>query len=184
MKYYKKIVLKNGRELILRNGTAEDGKALLDNFNQCHAETDNLLTYPDENSFTAEAEAEFLDNKEKSEKEIEILAFVDGVIAGCAGFEAVGSKFKLQHRCDYGISILKEFWGMGIGSYLTEACIECSKAAGYEIMELTAVAENESGLNLYRKFGFEEFGRFPKGFKSRFSGYQTVVYMYLDLKKK
>ena len=33
--------------------------------------------------------------------------------------------------------------GIGIGRALTEACIECARAAGYVQLELEAVAENE-----------------------------------------
>ena len=63
MKYYKKIQLKDGRTCILRNGTAEDGKAVLDIFNLTHEQTDWLLSYPDENSFDAQQEADFLQAK-------------------------------------------------------------------------------------------------------------------------
>lgn len=51
MKYSERIALKNGKELLLRNAEASDGKAVFENFNQTHAETDWLLSYPDENTF-------------------------------------------------------------------------------------------------------------------------------------
>ena len=47
-------MLKDGRECCLRNGTENDAQEVLDVFNLTHAETDYLLTYPDENSFTVE----------------------------------------------------------------------------------------------------------------------------------
>ena len=50
MKYDKKITLKNGKEALLRNGDASDGNAVYEVFNLTHAETDYLLSYPDENS--------------------------------------------------------------------------------------------------------------------------------------
>ncbi len=37
MNYYNTITLKDGRTCVLRNGTAEDGQALLDIFNLTHA---------------------------------------------------------------------------------------------------------------------------------------------------
>lgn len=48
-------------------------------------------------------------------------------------------------------------------------------------MELEVVAENRRAIELYKKAGFVEFGRNPKGFKSRLSGYQEVIYMRLEL---
>ena len=53
MEYHKTITLKDGRVCTLRNGTAEDGQALLDIFNLTHTQTDYLLTYPEEHSYTA-----------------------------------------------------------------------------------------------------------------------------------
>lgn len=181
MKYNKIINLKNGKEALLRNGEFADGEAVFVNFNETHAETDYLLSYPDENSFDAQQEAEFLKEKTESPNEIEIVAVVDGVVAGTAGIEAVGAKYKLKHRAELGIAILKEYWGLGIGKALMEACIECAKDAGYTQLELNVVAENERAVALYRKMGFVEYGRNPRGFNSRVSGYQEVVYMLLEL---
>ena len=181
MKYNKIITLKNGKEAILRNGEFADGEAVFVNFNETHAETDYLLSYPDENSFNAQQEAEFLKNKTESPNEIEIVALVDGVVAGTAVIEAVGAKHKLKHRAELGIAILKEYWGLGLGKALMEACIECAKEAGYTQLELNVVAENERAVVLYRKMGFVEYGRNPRGFNSRVSGYQEVVYMLLEL---
>ena len=181
MEYYREIQLKDGRTCCLRNGTEQDGAAVLAYFNQTHGETDFLLTYPDENSFDAAQEAAFLREKAKSEDEIEIVAVVDGVIAGSAGIEAIGRKFKVQHRADFGISILREYWGLGIGQALLQASIECAENAGYAQLELTVVADNVRALTMYRKAGFVELGRNPKGFRSRVSGYQEVITMGLAL---
>lgn len=181
MKYNKTITLKNGMECCLRNGIESDGQAVLENFNLTHAQTDYLLSYPDENSFDAAQESQFLKEKSESENEIEIIALVDGVVAGTAGIEAVGSKDKVKHRAEFGISIAKEFWGLGIGRALMDACIECARSAGYVQLELTVVSGNERAISMYERVGFVEYGRNPKGFHSRTAGYQEVVYMRLEL---
>ena len=120
MKYNKIITLKNGREALLRNGEYADGEAVFVNFNETHAETDYLLSYPDENSFDAQQEAEFLKEKTESPNEIEIVAVVDGVVAGTAGIEAVGAKYKLKHRAELGIAILKEYWVIRLTKMTTD----------------------------------------------------------------
>lgn len=181
MKYNEKVILKNGTEALLRNGDEADGNAAFEVFNLTHEETDFLLSYPDENSYDPEQEGRFLQEKAESDDEIEIVAVIDGKIAGMAGIEAVGRKDKVKHRADFGISVLKEFWGLGLGRALAEACIRCAKEAGYEQLELNAVADNERAISLYKSLGFVEFGRNPKGFKSRLSGFQEVVYMRLEL---
>ena len=181
MKYCQQIVLKNGKTAVLRNCVASDGSAVFENFNRTHAETDFLLSYPDENSFDSEKEGQFLEQKTASTHEIELIAFVDGKVAGTAGIEAVGTKDKVRHRAEFGISVLKEYWGLGIGRALLEACIKCAKEAGYAQLELTVVAENARAIALYQKAGFVEYGRNPRGFHSRINGYQEVVYMLLKL---
>ncbi len=181
MKYTQSIQLKNGKEALIRNCDESDGSAVLEVFNKTHEETDYMLTYPEESSFTTEQEAQYLHEKTLSSNEVELVAIVDGKFAGTAGIEAVGDKIKLRHRADFGIGLLKEYWGLGIGKALTMACIQCARDAGYDQLELNVVAENERAIALYRSLGFVEFGRNPKGFKSRLTGYQELIYMLLEL---
>ena len=51
-------------------------------------------------------------------------------------------------------------------------------------MELEVVAENRAALSLYESVGFVEYGRNPKGFRSRYTGWQEVVLMRLDMERK
>jgi RimJ/RimL family protein N-acetyltransferase len=173
--------LKDDRRCILRNGTAADGKAVLDIFNLTHEQTDWLLSYPDENTFDAEQEADFLQAKTDSPDEIEILAEIDGKIIGTAGIGRIGIKDKVKHRAEMGISVDKDYWGLGIGRALTKACIECAKIAGYSQLELDVVAQNERAIALYESEGFAQYGRNPKGFCSRYSGWQELVLMCMEL---
>ena len=181
MKYNKTITLKDGRACVLRNGTEQDGQALLDIFNLTHTQTDYLLSYPDEHSMSAEQEAQFLKERTESANGIELLAEVDGIVVGSAGIGCVKEREKVRHRAEFGISVDKAYWGLGIGRALTEACIECANAGGYVQVELEAVAENKNALALYKSVGFVEYGRNPKGFRSRLTGWQELVLMRLEL---
>ena len=181
MQYYRETVLKDGRKCIIRNAVRSDGEAGLEVFIKTHQETDNLLSYPDEISFTAESEGEYLQKKTDSENEVELLAIVDSKAVGLAGIEQISPKYKLRHRCDFGISILQDYWGLGIGRAMLEACRECAEQAGFEQMELEVVAENERAVQMYERAGFTEYGRNPRDFKSRLTGYQEVVYMRMEL---
>ena len=181
VKYYKTITLKDGRKCTLRNGVESDGASVLANFILVHEQTDYLLSYPDENTMTAEKEGHFLQEKVDSDSGIELLAEIDGAVAGLAGFDAVGGREKIRHRADFGISVDRQYWNLGIGTALMHACIECARAAGYEQIELNVVAENETAVEMYRKAGFVEFGRNPRGFRSRLTGYQELVYMRMEL---
>lgn len=181
-KYFKTISLKDGRECILRNGAENDGANVLKNFILTHRQTDFLLSYPDENTMTADGEAKYLKEKTDSKNEIEIVAVIDGKIIGTAGIDRIGSNYKVNKRAEFGVSIDKNYWGRGIGRALTQACIECAKIAGYAQLELSVVADNKNAIALYKSEGFVEYGRNPKGFRSRTNGWQELILMRLELK--
>ena len=181
MRYAKTVLLRGGVELLVRNAVASDARALRDIMQRTHAETDYLLSYPDEQSVDDEQEARLLAETERSDNEVELVAVVDGEIVGSAGVAAVGSRRKVAHRARFGISILKEYWGMGIGRVLMEASIDCARQAGYTQLELEVVADNERAVLLYRCAGFEEYGRNPRGYRSASWGYQELVHMRLEL---
>lgn len=181
MKYRKTITLKDGRSCRLRNVTAEDARPMLDLFRLTHGQTDYLLTYPDEEGPSLEEEAQFLQGLADSDNEIEIVAELEGTIVGNAGIRSMSTKEKLRHRAEFGITIDRSVWGLGLGRALTQACIECARKAGYSQLELDVVAENERACALYRSEGFVEFGRNPRGMRSRTTGWQELVLMRLEL---
>ena len=181
VKYAETVELKDGVELLVRNAVASDARALRDVMQRTHSETDYLLSYADEQSADDEQEARALAEMERSDNEVELVAVVDGRIVGSAGVEAAGSRRKVAHRARFGISVLKEQWGMGIGRALTEACIACARRAGYAQLELDVVADNQRAMSLYRRAGFEEYGRNPRGYRSASVGYQELVHMRLEL---
>lgn len=181
MKYNKTLILKDGRECIIRNGIEQDAEQVIRNFILTHRETNFLTTYPEETSFTIDQERDYLKRKADSEREAELVAVVNGEIVGTAGIGQIRAAEKTMHRASFGISIAKEWWGLGIGRSLTEGCIRCAKAAGYVQLELEVVASNERALALYQRTGFTEYGRNPKGFRSRQNDWQELVLMRLEL---
>lgn len=181
MKYYRTVTLKDGRPCTLRNAEEQDTQAILNNFILTHGQTDFLTTYPEETQFTTDQEKDFLCQRAESAREILIAAEIGGVITGTAGIGTVRNAEKTKHRAAFGIAIDKAWWGLGIGRALTEACIECARTAGYTQLELEVVAYNEKALSLYKSVGFVEYGRNPKAFFSRYSGWQENILMRLEL---
>ena len=181
MLYNQTIHLKNGQECLLRNAEGADAEGFLAYFLKTHGETDYLTTYPDEAECDLGKMSERLSLTAESDCDIEIVAVFDGRIVGSAGINRINPRDKTKHRAEFGISILRDYWGLGIGSALTAACIECARAAGYLQLELDAVADNQSAVNLYLKYGFKEYGRNPRGFRTRSGKWQELVLMRLEL---
>ena len=181
MRYAKTVVVKGGVEVLVRNAVASDARALRETMRRAHTQSDYLLSYPDEQSVDDEQEARSLEETERSCNEVELVAIIDGRIVGSAGVSAVRSRRKVAHRARLGISILKEYWRMGIGRMLMDASIDCARQVGYTQLELEVVTDNERAVSLYRCAGFEEYGRNPRGYRSAASGYQELVHMRLEL---
>ena len=181
MDYRSEIRLRDGRTCVLRNGTAADAKQVLDIFLRTHEQSDFLASYPEESKHTVEGEAKFLQGQTENERGIEIVAEAEGTIVGLAGISCVRDGEKTRHRAVFGVSIDKAYWGLGLGRALTEACIVCAKRAGYVQVELQVVADNTRAIALYESVGFTEYGRNPKGFRSRTSGWQELIEMRLEL---
>ena len=91
MRYAETVILKDGVELLVRNAVASDARALRDIMQRTHAETDYLLSYPDEQGSDDEQEARSLAETERSDNEVEQEARRGaGGARGCTG-RALGS---------------------------------------------------------------------------------------------
>ena len=181
MQYKEKVVLKNGQDCIIRNAVYEDGPAMSELFVVTHSESDYLRSYPDEHKFDAKGESEYLRKVAESDNEVMLLAVINDKIVATASVTAVGNKYKVRHRAEFGVDVVKAYWGLGIGKKIMNACVQCAKNAGYKQLELEVVADNERAVNMYKNIGFVEYGRNPLGFISKYSGAQELVYMRLVL---
>ena len=177
MQYQRTVELKDGRTCILRNAVSADGAAALECFIRTHGETEHLTSYPEEITYTAEQEADHLQKKTDSDDAIELVAVVDGRIAGMAGIDPVLPRLKTKHRAVFGISVEKAYWRLGIGDALTAACIECAKAAGYTQLELGVYRDNPAAIRLYEKHGFRAYGVQPRAFRLKDGTYCDEIIM-------
>lgn len=182
MKYAEKTsALKHGAMCLLRSPGAADAEDILRHLIVTSAETDFMARYADEITMTVLEEAEFLSGLEAEARAVMISAFVDGKLAANAGISPVSSYERHAHRAEFGISIKKAYWGMGVGSAVLAAVIEAAGAAGYEQMELSVVTGNERAAALYRKFGFKIYGTRQDSFRYRDGTYASEHLMALRL---
>lgn len=149
----KEIKLKNGQTVCFRAPTAEDAENVLTYMKTVTAETDFLMNYPEEYVLTAEDEAKILDGMKASEKRLMILCETDGKLLGNCML-SFGERIKTSHRATVAISVLKEYWGLGIGTALFREMIRISEENGILQMELEFVEGNEGAKALYEKLGF------------------------------
>jgi len=109
------------------------------------------------------------------------VAEVDGKVVGLCDIHPMGRNSETSHIGVLGILIRKEYRNRGIGKMiLKESLVEGKNR--FEIIILDVFESNHIAINLYKKFGFREYGRLPKGLK-RNDEYITIIKMYLDLEK-
>ena len=91
------------------------------------------------------------------------LALVDDRIVGTASIKSQPER-RIKHIGELGVSILKEYWGLGLGSILIEELLEWAQAS-QEIfrIELTVQEQNPRAVALYEKFGFKKEALMERG---------------------
>ena len=177
----KEVILKNGTRCILRTPDVGDAQQMIEYLRQSSGDTDFMLRYPEEVTFTLEKEQALLHDLINSRDSMMIAAFIDGVLAGNCSFSSVGPKLKVKHRCQMGIAIKKEYWHAGIGSALLEEAIEQARECGFEQMELEVVSRNIRAIGLYGKMGFEVYGIRKNAMKLKDGTYYSELLMMKEL---
>lgn len=141
-------------KIIIRKVNIEDAKSMMEFIKKVSNETDFLLSSYDEINMTLENEIEYLQNITKSKNNIIFVLDIDGEIAGSCGLTSINKK-RIKHRATLGISVLKKYWGEGLGNKLIDNAIKYAKKANIKKLELEVRVDNEKAIKLYKKFGFE-----------------------------
>ncbi len=161
----KNILLKNGVQAVLRNPKVEDAEALIDFIKTTSGETEFLLRYPEEWNITVEQEEAWVRRSVASDSSLVIACYINGEVAGNCSLDFYGG-IKNRHRSVISISVLKKYWGLGIGSALLSELIDAASAHdGTEIIELEVIEGNDRAIRLYEKMGFKIMSEKPNAFK-------------------
>lgn len=172
----KRMLLKDGRELLLRAPEKADAAAMLDGLKVTAAETDFILRCPEEVTMTIEDEERFIERLNASPWDCMILAFVDGKYAGNLHIGSSG-RIKTGHFGTIGVALAKEFWGLGVGGVLMRESIEIGREMGLHHIELEVFEPNERAIGLYKKVGFETVGKRPYFAKNKDGSFMDLLIM-------
>ncbi|HIR26709.1 MAG TPA: GNAT family N-acetyltransferase [Candidatus Choladousia intestinigallinarum] len=170
-------IMKNGEKAILRSPSVWDASDMLEYIRQMSAETIFVGRYPEEICETLADEESFLEECQKSSSSIQISAFVNGKLAGNASVEPVSQRIKMRHRAEFGIAVLEDYWGLGLGNALTFACLDMAEKMGFTQIELSMLEKNVKGLSLYEKAGFRQWGKLERCFRLKDGTFETGIYM-------
>lgn len=150
-------------DITIERARPEDAEAIIAFMDLVGGETDNLTFGSEGLPVSAAQEAEFIREKNSSARNALFTAKRDGKIVGEASIEAFSRR--IAHRAEFGVSVAKAEWGLGIGSKLLERVIQHAKEHQIEIIELEVRSDNERAIHLYEKYGFVKIGVYPGFFK-------------------
>ena len=172
-----KIVDKLGRTIILRNAEVSDADALIKYLKITTDETPYLIREPDEVCLTREQEEDIIKRYIDAERELMLIAAIDGKHIGNCSLMSAGSYKRYSHRCEIAIALYQQFCGNGIGKIMLQTILDIAKRVGYEQAELEVISDNKRAIALYEMLGFEKYGRFPGNMKYADGKYADADWM-------
>ena len=169
--------LQNGTELVVRRAQAGDEHRFAEVSRLCYLETRFLSRCEEDECSSAESMREWIEEMEDAQKEIQLVALVDGLLVGNGSITACLDRKKMKHKCDVNVAVLKEYWHLGIGKTMMEVLMEFARGAGYEQVNLNVASDNLRAIRLYEYLGFEESGRELHAMKHADGDYSDFVFM-------
>jgi L-amino acid N-acyltransferase YncA len=157
----KTFIAKDGRKVVIRPPKWEDLEGLMEYINSLVDEKVEIVLTK---KVTREEEAEWLAKRlisiDKGDV-IHVVAEVDGEVV--AGAEVGKQKYLMSHVGTLGIGVKSGFRGIGIGTVIMKILIEESRKADLKVLVLDVFDTNNTAKELYKKMGFKEVGKIPKG---------------------
>lgn len=172
---------KLGRTVVLRNAEVPDSESLIKYMKITTAETPFLIREPDEFSLTLQQEEAFVNGFIDRERELLLIAAINGEHIGNCSLMSIGSYKRYHHRCEIALALYQKYCGVGIGKMMLITVLSVAKELGYEQAELEVIRDNKRAIRLYEKLGFHAYGTFPDNMKYADGTYADAIWMMKKL---
>ncbi len=150
----KEFKLKDDKILLVRELDKNDAKDVLKYLKKVGGETDFLTFGKDGLPYTVDQEKVVLKNIQNAERDFMMGGLIGGNLVSIGNISSF-SKERLKYKGELGISVLKKYWGVGVGSIMMEYLINLCKTKNFRKINLIVYENNKRAINLYKKFGFE-----------------------------
>lgn len=159
----------------IRSAIEADAKNLSEVRLQIDGETENMdrekgEAYIDELGFK-----QLIQKDTASPYNLFLVCEINGRIVGFSRCE--GNELKrLSHKVEFGVCVLNDFWGYGIGTNLLKETIKWADENNIKKITLNVLETNAKAIMLYKKYGFEIEGVLKKDkLLSDGNYYNTVI---------
>jgi RimJ/RimL family protein N-acetyltransferase len=150
--------LRDGSTLLARRAVPADAAALLDYLETVGGESDFLSFGAGEFGMSQAEEEAFLKKVAADAGELYVVGIVDGLIVTSLTFSA-GRRPRVRHRGEFGLSVRKSHWDLGIASLMLDHLIEWARRGKVVTkINLRVRADNERAIRLYERKGFVREG--------------------------
>lgn len=165
----------NGENIVIRKANKLDAKALIEYLNVIGGESDFLTFGAGQLDVSVEEEENFIENALEMKNSLFIIAEINGKIVGNLNFSG-GTRERTAHVGEFGVTVLKEYWGNGIGEELIRYLLSWSKSSGIiRKINLSVRIDNIRAIKLYKKLGFLEEGIVKRDFFINDKFYDSLV---------
>jgi RimJ/RimL family protein N-acetyltransferase len=140
-------------QFIIEKARAEDAPKIIDFLNKIGGETDFLTFGLNDISISTQEEIEIINECLHNDTSLMLVAKMnDNIVAQL--FLEVSTRVRLMHIGHLGISVSQSHWGKSIASRMLSEAIQWAKEKGLIKIQLQVRTDNESAINLYKKFNF------------------------------
>ncbi|HDR7794713.1 TPA: GNAT family N-acetyltransferase [Bacillus luti] len=147
----------NGLIYTIRSAVETDADQLSKMRVQIDGETENMDREAGEEFIDAKGFQELIKTDSEEMKNLFLVVEIDNRIIGFSRCEGSNLK-RLSHKVEFGVCILQEFWGFGMGKNLLLQSINWAEENEVKKIALQVLETNEKAINLYKKLGFEVEG--------------------------
>ena len=162
--------LDDGREVIFRFAEKSDAKEILSYLKKVGSETDFLSFGFEGVGSDVQKEEEIITRFARATTSAMIVGTLSDRIISVGSLSANATS-RFSHNAEVGISVLKEFWGKGIGAHLMNLILDFAR---------TTKHVKNVHLSLYEKTGFKVVGRY-KNFSFVDGKYRDAIIMEKEI---
>ncbi len=173
---------KDSKHYIIRYPQEKDAQAMTDYINTLSQER-TFIRFQGE-KVELEDETKYLEGQLKkinNKLTVQLLVLCESKIIGIS---AIDAKDRTEsHEGVFGISLAKDYRGQGLGKTLMELVLKEAEEniPQLRIITLGVFGDNPLAQEMYKKFGFQEYGRLPEGTLHK-GQYVDHIYMYKKIK--
>ncbi|MCA1038381.1 GNAT family N-acetyltransferase [Bacillus infantis] len=169
-------MVQSGKEIFsIREAKIEDAKSLSDLRVKIDGETENMDRESGENFIDEKGFERVIVNDSKQQNHLFLVAEAEGKLVGFSRCEGSNLR-RTSHKVEFGVCVLKDYWGNGIGKQLLIDSIRWAEGAEIKKITLQVLETNKNAIQLYKRYGFEIEGVLRKDkLLSDGKYYSTVV---------